>query len=233
MKTMKFFFASVFALALTFGAQAQMCDNALFPFVEGMTAEYHHFNPKGKLTASHQQQVGNVQTIDGGFSADILFTYNDKKGNETYSGDYGLQCTGDQITMDVESMLSGMDESFRNMNMTVDLDGTGLSFPATLSVGQELPDGNVSMKASMNGMQMMSAATRIVNRKVQSQEDITVPAGTFTAYKITYTTEIENRFITTQTEHTDWLVAGTGMVRQETRKDGKLESYTELVSLKK
>jgi hypothetical protein len=79
-------------------------------------------------------------------------------------------------------------------------------------------------------MKMMAEVT---NRKVEAQEDISVKAGTFNCYKFSSTVNGSAMGIKTKTSNIDWYARGIGVVRTESYdKNGKLQSYTELVEVK-
>lgn len=78
-------------------------------------------------------------------------------------------------------------ESFKDME--VSFSGSDMTFPSSLSVGQVLEDASITMAASSGGMTLMKMTINITNRKVVSSESVTVPAGTFDCYKITYDLE--------------------------------------------
>ncbi len=119
-------------------------------------------------------------------------------------------------------------EQYQNMEYTIS--GNGMSFPNTLSVEQTLPDGEVFMKVDA-GMINMSTTVTMTDRKVVRQESITVPAGTFDCYVITFTNTIKvglsKTYYTTQ-----WISQGIGMVKEETKKaNGNLVSKSILQSI--
>ncbi|HAH58211.1 MAG TPA: hypothetical protein DCL86_08700, partial [Bacteroidales bacterium] len=109
----------------------------------------------------------------------------------------------------------------------VTVDASDLAFPSRMEVGQTLPDGSVSMKVS-GGMAMLNMTVNIINRKVEAFESITVPAGTFDCYKITYDTDVKS-IVKVTTTTAEWIAKNVGMVRSETYdKKGKLTGYTVL-----
>ena len=62
-----------------------------------------------------------------------------------------------------------------------------------------------------------------------AEENITVPAGSFKASKITYTIEANMGFTKTHLNVTEWMSKKAGVVRSETYdKKGKLQDYTVL-----
>ena len=111
------------------------------------------------------------------------------------------------------------------------MDGTPLEIPYDLEVGQTLPDAETKTKTGMNGMNLMTVTLSISDRKVESKESITTPAGTFECFKITQITKMKT--IMAQTFKTEeYYAEGIGMIRTDTfTKNGKLNSRRELVGI--
>jgi hypothetical protein len=109
-------------------------------------------------------------------------------------------------------------------DMQMEVSGVDLEIPSTMVVGLTLPDANVNVSFSMNGMVIMRMYVKITNRKVAAQESVTVPAGTFDCFKITY--DIETKAMAKITASAaQWMAKGPGMVKSETYdKKGKLSS---------
>jgi hypothetical protein len=126
-------------------------------------------------------------------------------------------------------MSNQMLEQFEDMEM--EISGTDIELPNDLELGQVLPDANIAMKMSMSGMNMTSTVD-MVNRKVEKQETITTPAGTFDCYVI-YSENESKMMMANQTFPSRlWLAEDVGMVKQESfNKNGKLMSSTVLTAL--
>jgi hypothetical protein len=133
--------------------------------------------------------------------------------------------------MDISMNMSQMTSQFSEME--VSMEGDPLMIPSNLKVGQSLPDATTKIKTGMNGMSLMTVTLSVTDRKVEGMETITTPAGTFECYKITQTTSMKtimSKSFTTE----EFYAAGVGLVRTNTyKKNGKLESYQELLSLEK
>jgi hypothetical protein len=106
-------------------------------------------------------------------------------------------------------------------------------YPAGLSAGQTLPDANITVSASTGGVSILNLTVIITNRKVVGTESVTVPAGTFECFKITYDVETKMMFKVNATV-TEYVNMGVGNVKTETfDKKGKPAGTTQLVELKK
>ncbi len=217
----------VFAMPVT----AQNCSK-YYPMEEGTTLEYTSYNGKGKTQGIINYTVTNVIDEGSTSSATMVMKYMDDKGKEAFTSEFTYSCSGNAVTIDYESLMSNqMLEQFGDMEM--EISGTDIELPNDLEVGLELPDANIAMKISMSGMNMNSTVD-MINRKVEKQETITTPAGTFDCYVI-YSENQSKMMMANQTFPSRlWLAEGVGMVKQESfNKNGKLMSSTVLSALSK
>jgi hypothetical protein len=73
----------------------------------------------------------------------------------------------------------------------------------------------------------------ITNRKVEAKESVTVPAGTFDCFKISYNSEIKIGFVKKNYRYITWYAPEVGAVKSEFYSaKGKLEGYSEMTLLK-
>jgi len=192
--------------------------------------EYTSLNGKGKTQGTISYTVTNVVDEGSTSSATMVMKYMDDKGKEAFNSEFTYTCSGNTVTIDYESLMSNqMLEQFEDMEM--EISGTDIELPNDLEVGQVLPDANIAMKMSMSGMNMTSTVD-MVNRKVEKQETITTPAGTFDCYVI-YSENESKMMMANQTFPSRlWLAEDVGMVKQESfNKNGKLMSSTVLTAL--
>lgn len=224
-------FAFLFAL-LTFSVvlSAQDC-NTYYRFIENATYEYGYFDKKGKPDGRDVHKVTNLTTsADGTLTAELSSKYiPEKKKAEVFETNSSISCKDGIIQMDLSMNMSSLMSQYQNMDVT--LEGTPLELPYNLEVGQTLPDATTKIKTGMNGMNLMSVTMSVTDRKVESKETITTPAGTYECLKISQTTSMKT--IMSKTFHTvDYYAEGVGLIRSETySKNGKLESTRELLSL--
>jgi hypothetical protein len=100
--------------------------------------------------------------------------------------------------------------------------------PNDLSVGLNLEDANVTITVTMAGINMKTMVL-MTHRKVEKQETITTPAGTYNCYVIYSENESQIMGMKKTFPSRLWLSEGVGMVKQETyQKDGDLISSTHL-----
>lgn len=114
-------------------------------------------------------------------------------------------------------------------------EGCDYTYPLALSVGMALPDVVSVFNVRRDGEPTkMNIQLHISDRAVLAQERITVPAGTFEAYKVTETVSVKFMVFRVVVKNVVWLVPGIGSVRTEQQtKKGKTENYSELVSIRK
>jgi len=209
---------------------AQDCD-PYFIVEKGSVREMASYDKKDKLTGTTVQTVKEVKTDGAKTEWTIGTVSKDEKGKDVSSGDLKMSCEAGIFKMDMKNFVDQATmQSYEGMDVTID--ATDLDFPSSLTAGQTLKDGSISIKVLSSGMTVMNMVIKVYDRKVQGVEDITTPAGTFSCYKITSTIETKNMF-TIVAKSTDWMAKKVGTVRSESYdKDGKLMGYTVLTSMK-
>ena len=113
--------------------------------------------------------------------------------------------------------------------MGIDFTADNLVYPANLSVGDVLPDGELIMSVKSGTMTIFTLTLTISNRKVEEIEEITTDAGTFSCYKLSYDTTTKAGIISSSSSVIEWISEGVGMVRNETyNRRGRLTGYSVL-----
>jgi hypothetical protein len=198
-----------------------------YPMVEGTVLEYSSYNGNGKPQGTISYTVTNVIDEGSSTSATMAMKYMDDKGKEAFNTEFTYTCSGNTVTIDYETLMSNqMLQQFEDMEM--ELSGTDIELPNDLEVGQELPDVNIAMKISMSGINMNSQVD-MINRKVEKQETVTTPAGTFNCFVIYSENESKMMMANQSFPSRLWLTEGIGMVKQESyNKNGKIMSSTVL-----
>lgn len=210
-------------------AKAQDC--GYYPVRSGAIMAYQSMDDKGKITGT--SRITMLDVIQAGSSAtyNVKAEYFDEKNRPQPAREYSMKCEDGVFSIDMKSLIDPKSmESFKDME--VSFSGTDMTFPSSMSVGQVLPDADITMAASTGGMTLMKMTIVITNRKIESKESITVPAGTFECYKMTY--DIETRMgIKITSTAAQWMHKGAGSVKTETYdKKGKLLGSTVLSEYK-
>jgi len=105
----------------------------------------------------------------------------------------------------------------------VKTDNFYLEYPSKMQTGDALKDGNLTMNISHGGMQQ--TLTMLINdRKVEGQESITTPAGTWDCFKISYKCKMGIKTgpinIPINFEGTEWYAPGFGIVKTQSKYGG-------------
>src|SRR6056297_341309 len=214
----------ILLLVAVFAAQtsnAQSSCSTYYPLVDGANFQYTNYDKKGKEEGQINYTVTNVESSGDNVSATMMMEMVDKKGN-TYTSDYNMACEGNVVKIDFKSLMN--EQMLSQMgDVEMDISGTDVELPNDLSVGQELPDANMTVKMKMGGAINMNTNVETINRKVEKQESVTTPAGTFDCYVI-YSETRTKMMMTNQTfPSRTWLAEGVGMIKQESyNKKGKL-----------
>jgi hypothetical protein len=202
------------------------------PSKKDMQLEYVHFSAKDKQEGSTKMKVLDVKDEGAVTSIQMQSEVFDKKSKPVGTSTYELKCEGGTFYVDMQSMVSSEQKAaFKDMKL--DVQGDKLDIPANPVAGQALKDGMLHMNGSQEGSPLKFNLTmRIHNRKVEAIEDITVPAGTYRAVKITY--DMDTKFmIPVKSKAAEWYVKDIGLVRSETfDKNGKLQGYMVLSTIK-
>ena len=158
----------------------------------------------------------------------------DKNDELLFSREMKFKCYQDKLYFDLQNYLDpNTMEAYKEMEIEIESDN--LVLPAGLQAGQELNDG--SMKISITGSGLPSGINMnidITNRKVETTENMTTPAGDFECAKVTYDMDMKMTFIKTHTQGKEWWAENVGVVRSETyNKKGKLMGYSVISKITK
>jgi len=232
---MKYFAKALLAIlfSLTIGfvpSYAQDCD-PYFPMEKGAYREMKSYDKKEKLTGTVKQRVVDIEDIDGGKKITVEVQSYDQKDELLFFDDLTMTCQGGKFTVDMKNYLNY--EMMKGLEgIQVNIDATDLAMPTELEPGMELPDGHIHVLASNMGIPMINMEVTIYDRKVEGQEQVTRPAGTFDCYKISYMTEVKTfgKYVLRSVE---WTAKDIGTVRSESYdKKDNLSGYTVLTELK-
>lgn len=222
-------------LAFCYSSLSLMAQNncsRFYPMTEGTSFEYTSYNKKGKSEGVSSYKVTTVENNTDTTTATMDISFTDEKGKDVYNSNYSFSCSGNLVTIDYESLVpKKMLEQYEDMEM--DITGTDIELPNELTVGQNLADANVTLNINMSGLNMKTIID-IVNRKVEKQETITTPAGTFDCYVIYSDNKSKIMMAKSNFPSRVWLSESVGMVKQETyKKNGDVMGSTQLTKFTK
>ena len=217
-------------LWLSLGAYAQDCAG-YYPVKEGTILGYKSFDYKGKATGASKQTIVSKTATAKGADYAVKSEIWDAKDKLLSEGTLVMRCESGKFFMDMKNFMDP--KSMGDMkDMQMEVSGVDMEIPNEMVVGQTLPDANITMAFSANGMVMMRMTVNITNRKVVAQESMAVPAGTFDCLKLTYDIETKAMFKMTASV-SQWMAKGPGVVKTETYdKKGKLSSSQLLTEFK-
>ncbi|MGB6152844.1 MAG: hypothetical protein WBG48_12740, partial [Pricia sp.] len=224
---------SSFLLTISICSAQNECSK-FYPLEEGISFQYSNFDKKGKPDGTVSYTISEVTDTGSSTTATFDLKYEDKKGKELFESNYTITCEDGTVNIDYQSLFpTQMLEQYAEMDLEMDITGTDIELPNDLSVGQELPDANVSMQMNMGGIKMTTTVDQ-TNRKVEKKESVTTAAGTFDCHLITETTTSKTMGASFELNSKLWLAEGVGMVKQESyKKNGDLMSSTELTEFSK
>jgi hypothetical protein len=218
----------IFFFSLTL--KAQDC-SSLDMIKEGTKWELTNYNKKDKVDGStfyHVKEVSNKG--DGGVSWIIDMEMKDDKGEVFSESTTEISCEAGVFKMSMEQFMNN-EQMQAYKDMDVEIDATDIEYPTSTKVGATLPEASINIKVATNGMTVMNMTTTIKDRRIEKEETIETPAGSFDCLIVTQNTTIANKLISKEYPSKDWFMPGFGVVRSESYKsNGKLIGYSVLTS---
>jgi hypothetical protein len=202
------------------------------PLVEGRGIQLQHFNQRDRLQSTQEVTVQKVDRQGDRLVATMHTRMLDQRDREMHQATFTVICDGNQLLLDVQSLLDpGVMEGFKGMEVRIDSDH--MVMPNSLSAGQDLPDAALSMKVLAGGVEFADVSLSISGRTVEGREQISVPAGTFESYRVSYHTHMETRAmgipVRMSGKTIEFHAPGVGAVRTETYDEReRLQGYTVL-----
>ena len=221
-----------FTTNLQDGGSNSIC-KSFFPLEKGTELTYENYNKKEKLESTDFMKITDIIEEAGKTTIKVHTASQDKKGEEISTSDFEYICENGVFKISMESIVDEeMMEAYKDMDVV--MEQNELELPADMEVGQTLPDADIAITITSNGMQVMKMKFDITERKVEAIEDLTTDAGTFECYKLSQNTTAKILFMTKTYKTVEWLSENVGSVRSETYSEtGKLQSYRVLKSIKR
>ena len=231
---MKTFLRSIAFLlfALLFSFISSDC-KTYFPVTEGTVLTYSNYKGKGKLDGTQKTKVLKRIETDDNLSITLHATTYDKKNEEIFNKEFDMSCIDGVFKIDLESVLTPEIMTMNTENMEVNIQGENIGIPLDKPTNENLDDGKITVSMGTNGTTLATLNIDIINRRTNGFKTITTPAGTFECLEYRYDTKTQMSIIKTERSSIEWYAENIGLVKTETYKKGKLEYYSELVSLSK
>lgn len=199
----------------------------------GSGFEMANYDSKGKLIGTMTYKIAKV-TSQGAMSVITIDMESfNTKGKSELKNTYEMKCDGNTLFLDASTLINQEQmKSFENFQMK--FTSTNIEFPNKFTVGEKLKDASMKGEGTSGPMTMIFNML-ISNRKVESQEKITIPAGTFDAYKITSDMKMETKMgfgITVDINTISWRAPGVLWdLKTESYRKGKLFGRSELTKI--
>lgn len=239
---MKRFFLFLAMLASATMVHAQD-DNVMqfFPTRTGAQLVNKTYDATNKLVATTTLTV--VKYSENANTSDIQLNSVtvDPSGKQIDRGTIDAYYDNGQFNLRMSNYTLSTDELIKYLSADNELTADFLDYPNPLGSNVDedmnpvfrMDGGEYSVRAVDDKQALIHVRT--YNRQYAGVEDIKTPAGTFHAYKITYTSEVTSKG--TKDSKTlngiEWYTPGAGIVRSEIYDGEALQNYTVLTSLTK
>ena len=226
----KTFFVLIIMLIMGFTVYSQTACDYYLPFQVGKGQAEQTYNAKNILTGSSEIKITDI-TTEGAYTVATVHSVSyDAKGKEQGQTDYKIKCNGNKLVFSSESFISPQTiNAYKGMDMKIEAED--IEVPSNLSAGMTLPDGKLKMNVSQQGIQITEMTFEFTDRKVEAKQTLTVPAGTYDCFKITFDVNISTSTmgmaINNLTKNIQFYAKNVGVIRTETYDaKGKLLSYS-------
>ncbi|HEU4575230.1 MAG TPA: hypothetical protein VFS36_09505 [Chitinophagaceae bacterium] len=197
---------------------AQNCESYYY-LQNNKTVEMTIYNKKGDQKGRQVYNISDVKNAGGATTATVKSEFFDKKGKSVTSAINNIKCVGGILMMDMKMFISP--EQSQQMKAEAQAADVYLSYPANMKVGDALPDGNFDMDIKQDNGMKTAVSVKITDRKVEGQESVTTPAGTWNCFKISYKSNIKVAVMgigfPVKGDVTEWFAPGFGTVKTQSK----------------
>ncbi|MGL5890758.1 MAG: TapB family protein [Bacteroidia bacterium] len=217
---------------------AEVCESDLF--VMGTVVTKANYYKKGLLMFTNTETVKGVSKTGSSTTADIYVTTVANLTKTMVSTDTKIRCENGSFYIDMNNLISQYPSL--GAGVTAEFEGIDIEYPGTMLSGSKLPDAKLKMTTKSDGEVISVYTVTMTNRKVIGKEDKTTKAGKFDCWKIEYDMNVEIVMMQdgeptntpAKSYHCiEWFTSKTGIVYSENYKEDKLESHSEIISIKK
>lgn len=204
-----------------------------FPSKKGTVLEYKNYDNKDRETGMTRYTITEVNKSGDDMDITYLIESMDKDKKIQFEEEITVSYKNKKLHLDMTSVFKqSILKEKGEIPKQLEFSGNDIITPSNLNIGDTLPDANVNM-AVKKGILNIKIAINITDRRVEALENISVSAGSFEAYKISSIFSAKASIINRSSTSNEWLAKGIGTIKSEKYdKKGRLESYTELVSIK-
>ncbi|HEY6902030.1 MAG TPA: hypothetical protein VI233_15345 [Puia sp.] len=209
-------------LGLTKTAQAQDCKSYLF-LQKDKTIENTIYNKKGEPNGRQVYSVSDVSTSGGVTSGTVNSELFDKKEKSMAKANSVVRCNGGVMMIDMKMLLPQQQQEQYGNKIDAKAEDFYLEYPGGMKVGDALKDGTMTLNINNGGMSQ-TLNMLISDRKVEGQESVTTPAGTWDCLKISYRCKIGIKTgpinIPFNFEGMEWYAPGVGVIKTQSKYGG-------------
>jgi hypothetical protein len=223
-------------LLLLFGAvicsleiYAQDCNGYYF-LQNNKTIEMAILNKKGEQSAKQIYTVSNVESSGGTTTGNLETEMISDKGKTITKGKAKIKCEDGIMKVDMKMSIPQQQGSPAGNEIDAKADDIYIEYPNNMNVGDNLKNASMHMDVDNNGMKQ-SIDMEVFERKVESKEKVTTPAGSWDCYKISYKSKLKIKTMgigmPMNIDGVEYFAPGFGVVKTESKHGG-----TEIVSIK-
>ena len=193
----------------------------------GSVATFEVSDGNGALLAKYSEKVASGEGDYTNGAVHYLHSYYDADGKALWKEGPNMKMditvTDGECSVRLESVKKAVKASEYMCQ------GNGFYVPADIKAGQAIKDAKFSVHVGGT----IKGTITLSGRKVVAKENVSVPAGSFSAYKVTETQTTKIVGAPTVVKVVTWYVFEKGVVRQEVYdKNGKLLNTIVLTSFK-
>jgi hypothetical protein len=183
----------------------------------GKTAELTFYNKKGDESGKSVYTVTSANKSGSVTSATVQSEVFNKKGKSVAKGTNSIKCDNGILMVDLKAFISP--EQAEQIKADAQASDVYLSYPASMKDGDALPDGKMNIDIQQSNGMKTNVDVKITDRKVEGQESVTTPAGTWNCFKISYHSAIKIAImgigIPIKADVTEWFAPNFGVVKTE------------------
>jgi hypothetical protein len=211
----------LFSLSANDTAKPQRTQNAqntticasTLPFVAGRNATFTLFDGESRNVGKMVYQYD--RTVEGNYRVERYDAY----GRIRRTANGNMVCSEAVSNMDWTPKLLDLMAAYPNKELKIG--ENQLAYPATLTVGDALPDGAVNIRIADKGRALVQVTMRATERRVETTEQIRADGNAYIAYKITYlqtvvTTVNNQASVPVLLRQAEWVVPSVGIVKTAT-----------------
>lgn len=200
--------------------------NIFFPTKEGASFVYANLNARGRAESYTRQTIRKVEGSGDNLTINYTALPLDRNRRPVVTSgiSYTVAIVNGVVEWDMRSYAA------TGTVGAIEIEGDNLRIPSSLAPGVKLDDVKFTLTVNL-GFRIRTEML-LSEQECLAIEEITVPAGTFTCYKVTQTSAATMGRRTLTTKTITWYAPGVGSVKSETYNDkDKLQSATELQSI--